>query len=238
MLIEENMKVKNVNDVNDKGKNAAEKARAHAIKVEVEQKSKECIEYFNKHKNEIPNIERLIQKLETDEKRGHIIHADCIKKLFEDKNFEITDVESNKNGFDIDIELNNNINLQIWHGASVSTHKVIEGKVSERGGVPTDWVKDEQKIFEKLNQLPHARYKLNQLPNDNFGLLICYYYHLGITILPEMLAKIPENKAIAELFPYTNECHLYYNPNFIYLETAKQIVTSLGFTVKEMQFKS
>ncbi|MCZ2845383.1 MAG: hypothetical protein O2U61_02635 [Candidatus Bathyarchaeota archaeon] len=201
---------------------------------EVKQKSNVYIQYFNRHKNEIPNIGRLIQKLEKDKKPGHIVHAYCIKKLFEDKNFQITDVELKKNGFDIDIEINNSINIQIWHGASASSYKILNGEISKLGGVEINWDDDKQNIFDKLNQLP----------NDNFGLLICFDYNLGINILPEWLTKIPKNKAIAELFytdygqGRTNECHLYHNTNFKYLEQAKQIVTSLGFPVKEMQFQS
>ena len=123
--------------------------------------------------------------------------------------------------------MNHNINLQIWHGASVSTHNILKGKISTGGGVESNWDKDENVINKKLKQLP----------DDKFGLLICWEYHLGTFVLPEWSAKIPNNKAIAKLYhtkygnEIQNECILYHPDNFKYFDLAKEIISALRFTI-------
>ncbi|RLI99632.1 MAG: hypothetical protein DRP06_03150 [Candidatus Aenigmatarchaeota archaeon] len=100
--------------------------------IEVSRASEEYIKYFEKNINKIPNIKKLIKILKKDKKAGHIFHAECVKRFFEGNKFKVTDMEVNYevNGItkDVDIELNHNINLQIWHGASVSVHKELKGK--------------------------------------------------------------------------------------------------------------
>jgi len=192
---------------------------------EMERKSQEYIDYFERNTARIPNIERLVKILKSDKNPGHIVHAEFVKRFFEGGVFKITDIEVKCKGIDVDIELEHDINLQIWHGASVSTHNIIKGKRSALGGVETDWVKDELKIKEKLNQLP----------NKEFGLLICYNFHIGIVLLPECINNIPDNKAIGELFhtkcdgTYQNEARLYYSSTFKYPSLAEKVISALGF---------
>jgi hypothetical protein len=130
---------------------------------EIERKSQEYIDYFEKNKARIPNIERLVKILKSDTKPGHIVHAEFVKRLFEGGIFKVTDIEVKAKGIDVDIKLEHDINLQIWHGASVSAHNVLKGKISALGGVETDWAKDELKIEEKLNQLPESVGKVDIL---------------------------------------------------------------------------
>ncbi len=193
---------------------------------EIEEKSQEYIKYFEKNKDKIPNIEKLIKILKKDKKAGHIFHAECVKRFFEGGKFEVTNIEINYkvNGMtkDVDIELNHNINLQIWHGASVSVHRELKrGKVS--GGIKPYWGEDKDVIDKKLKQLP----------DDKFGLLICWEHHLGISVLPDWLEKIPSNKSIAKLYQngIQNDSILYHSNNFKYLDLAKEVISALGFTI-------
>jgi len=39
------------------------------------------IQFFRKHKNDIPNIGRLIKILNSDPKPGHLVHAECVKRF-------------------------------------------------------------------------------------------------------------------------------------------------------------
>lgn len=198
--------------------------------AEVEKKSKEYIEYFEKNKDKIPNIDRLIKLLKSDKKPGHIVHAEFVKRFLKGGKFKVTNIEVKDRDTDVDIELNHNINLQIWHGASVSTHNILRGEISSLGGVETDWDKDKE-VIEK---------KLRQLPDNEFGLLICYNRHLGIVVLPEWGEKIPENKAIAELYHINygggnqNEARLYHSENFKYFDLVKEIISALGFSIKSI----
>ena len=199
--------------------------------VEIENKSKGYIVYFENNKDKILNIDRLIMRLKGN-RPGDIVHADFVKRFFEGDKFRVTDVEVTNNvnarTTDVDIELNHNINLQVWHGASVSTHNILKGKISPLGGVETDWDKDKEVIERKLKQLP----------DNEFGLLICYNRYCGINVLPEWEEEIPDNKAIAELYHVNygygiqNETILYHSDNFRYFDLAREILLALGFPIK------
>ena len=200
---------------------------------EINEKNKYYLVWLEKNKTKIPNCNRLIKLLKSDKKAGHVIHAMFVKKFVEGEKFEVTDVEKKYEKYDIDIELDNHINLQVWYGASVSTHNIIKRKISDLGGVETNLSKDEEKIKKKLRQLP----------DDNLGLLLCYNYHFGIVVLPDWEEKIPTNKAIAELFHINygngiqNEARLYYSENFKYFDLVKEILSSLSFPIKKIEQK-
>lgn len=208
---------------------------------EVNEKSEYYIKWLEENSSNIPNCEKLIGLLKSDKKAGHIIHAEFVKRFVEGGKFRVTNVEK-KNRHDVDIELNNSINIQVWHGASVSTHNIKKNLENEKpekrvingkeinikqwgGGVETNWNKDEEKINEKLKQLPDI----------GLGLLICYNYHLGIFVLPEWEDNIPVNKVIAELFHVNygkdiqNEARLYHSKDFKDSDLVKEILFSLGF---------
>jgi hypothetical protein len=187
----------------------------------------EYIDWLRQNGGKVPNAYKLITMLDRDPKPGHLFHAESIKRLVENR-FLVTDIEAKGKGLDVDIQLNGGINLQIWHGASVSTHNIEKGKVSSMGGVETDWTKDWKKIKSKLDQLP----------NEGFGLLICYDYKFGIVPLPEWADEIPPNKALAELqaVDYGNgprgESILYCSEDFKYIQLAKDILLALGYPIK------
>ena len=128
--------------------------------------------------NNIKNIDVLIDRIKVDPSNkkkvlhtGDVLHAEFVKRFIENGIFEVTAVEIKDNGYDIDIKLGEHINIQVWFGASVSTHNIIKGKHDALGGVASDFKKDEDVINKKLKQLPH----------NEFGLLVCYNNHLGIT---------------------------------------------------------
>jgi hypothetical protein len=180
------------------------------------------------NKGKAPHVDRLITILQRDPKPGHLFHAESIKRFIESGKFVVTDIEKKGKGFDVDIQLNGHINLQIWHGASVSTYNIEKGKVSSLGGVETDWDKDLQKIKSKLSQLPET----------GVGFLICYDYKFGIVLLPEWTNEIPPNKALAELQVVDygrgpqGESSLYFSDKFNNLQLAKEVLLDLGYPVK------
>ncbi len=186
------------------------------------------ISWLKLNKSKVPNADRLITILKCDPKQGHLYHAEAIKRFVEEGTFVVTDIEAKGKGFDIDIQLNGNINLQIWNGASVSTHNIEKGKVSNMGGVETDWGKDQQKIEAKLSQLP----------TEGLGILICFDYKFGIVVLPEWLDMIPPNKALAELqvVDYGHgpqgESAFYCSDKFNDFQLAKEILLALGYPIK------
>ena len=51
------------------------------------QEDKVYIQFFENHKNDIPNIDRLIKILKSDQKPGHLVHAECVKRFFESNVF-------------------------------------------------------------------------------------------------------------------------------------------------------
>ena len=181
------------------------------------------IKCFKHLTNKIQNISRLITLLEKDPKHGHLVHAELLKRLYEDKSFKITDVELKTNNKDVDIQLNNMINIQVWHGASIPTHNIIKGKISKLGGVESDWDKDEGKLFKKLNQLP----------DDNPGFLVCNDYHMGINLLPEWLKKIPDNKAVIQIYRnrynevITEYALLHCSEDFKFINLTKRLCSAL-----------
>jgi hypothetical protein len=189
---------------------------------------REYIDWLSLNKSKVPHADRLITILQRDPKIGHLYHAESIKRFVEGGKFTVTDIEEKDKGFDVDIQLNGYINLQVWLGASVSTHNIEKGKVSSLGGVETDWDKDLQKVETKLNQLPET----------GVGLLICYDYKFGIVLLPEWTDKIPPNKALAELQAVDygsgpqGESILYCSGRFNHLQLAKEVLLALGYPVK------
>ncbi|GBE18020.1 hypothetical protein BMS3Abin16_00608 [archaeon BMS3Abin16] len=189
------------------------------------------ITFFEHNKISIPNIELLINKLKNDRKDGHIVHAVFVRRFFEGSDFEVTDIEKH-NGYDVDIELDNYINIQVWHGGSVASHNIsrmMANSVEVSGGVPTDWDKDKKVIFKKLGQLP----------DNEPGFVICYHSGIGISFLPEWYPKIDDNKAVIG-------CHLeryglnvdvyemakiYACDNFKHGPLAIKICNALGFNL-------
>jgi len=170
-------------------------------------KVNEYLNYFEELKGEIPGIEKLINKLRKERnKEGHLVHAWLVKKIHESRKFTITAVEKNFNGYDIDIELDNAICIQVWHGASTGFYELMGNlkqaeekivKINNRevkvrswgGGVRVDWEKDKNKILDKFNQLPP----------QNIGFVLCYNRGSGICVLPEWLKDFPDNKALIEV---------------------------------------
>lgn len=187
----------------------------------------EYIQFFEKNRTSIPHVERLINILRSDLKPGYLVQAKITKIFFESDDFKITDIEVRTNK-DVDIELDGKINIQVWHGASVGSHNIRNGKVSKQGGVETNSEQDE-KVIKK---------KLAQLPDDKPGFVICEDNCPGIDVLPEWSEKIADNKAIFQIF-YSKrdndiqpDAFLHCSKKFKHMDLAEKIASALGVAIK------
>lgn len=185
--------------------------------------------WLESNKNKLPNVEKLIVKLRRNKgHEGHTVHGKLIKNIVESGSFTITDIENNADGFDIDVQLDNSINIQVQYGASVAWYNSERGFVSELGGVKTDWDKDEQKIFSKLKQLP----------NTGLGILFQFAYGTGSHILPEWKDNLPDNKVIVLAHMETDGkktygvADIFCSENFQDIDKVQKIVDAIGFTVR------
>lgn len=208
------------------------------------QKMSELANWFEQNQDKIPNADRLIHKLRHDQQLGHLVNAQFAKRLHEDGTYKVTDIEASTRIYDVDIELNGKINIQTWHGQSVAGH-IMEsqfdkkgrerniglGNISPLGGVKTDFDKDCQAMKKKLEQLP----------DDKFGVVLLLDRFVGVTVLPEWWMEIPDNKCVIKLnftsydIDFNNiygEAIVYHSDNFQQMEEAKNIIKSLGFNFK------
>lgn len=147
----------------------------------------------------IPHAERMIQKLRDNPTDGHLWHATVARQLYEDGTYTITDLEASSGAHDVDIQLNNAINIQVWYGQNVHGH-VIEKQFTESGrahnaknnyvtrlgGTHTDWDKDREAMFKKLSQLP----------DDKLGIVLLSAKFIDFHALPEWCDDVPNNKCV------------------------------------------
>jgi len=201
-------------------------------------------DWFEEHKEEIPNCERIIQKLRKNQLLGHLVNAEFAKRFFIDGVYKITDIEASNGIHDIDMQLDNRINIQTWHGQSTAGH-IIEsqfdeerkqkntqlGNISSLGGVKTDWEKDCQVMSKKLKQLP----------DDKLGIVLLLDRFVGVTVLPEWWEEIPDKKCVIKLsftsydVGFNNvygEAVVYHSNNFQQMEEVKKVINSIGFSFK------
>ena len=201
-------------------------------------------DWFEEHQSEIPNCDRLIHKLRKNQQLGHLVNAEFTKRFHEDGAYKVTDVEASDGTHDVDIQLDDRINIQTWHGQNTAGH-IIEsqfdhkgrernirlGNISSLGGVKTDWDKDCEVMSKKLKQLP----------DDKLGIVLLLDRFVGVTVLPEWWQEIPDNKCVIKL-NFTSydagfqnvygEAIVYHSNNFQQMEEAKRVIASLGFNFK------
>ena len=210
---------------------------------------------------DIPNVKKLIKILRSNPKEDHLIHAQFIKLFFNDGTYKITDVEKKSNGkpsTDVDIELDNTINIQVYHGTTPTNNFILNQDdpetinryleslniksdgilISPSGGVPASEDNNEKPLFKKLSQIP----------NDKLGIVFlmtkAFEYHL----LPESCNKIPKNKCVIifncskfnnllQAYEYLN-CDfeniegiatVFCSEDFQHIEEIKKIIKILGF---------
>ena len=200
----------------------------------------EIIAFLNQNLSEVPGTNHFIGRLKNRRNEDDFIHAQIIKRIYESNKFKITGIDlslqryNNDKGinekFDIDIELNNEYYIQIWHGASYSSHRVkeiMDSSKSYGGGVLSDFLSDRKKIDKKMQQLP----------NNNLGIVICYpRYGLGGDILP---SNIPKNKAFVEIMlvkaknGISELAGIFISEDFNYQDVVIAIVKSAGFTLRD-----
>ncbi len=196
----------------------------------------------------IKGVDSLIKKLKDDPSNGHLLHAQIALILNKSKKFQITHIERNEkinnHNIDVDIELNNNINIQVWYGQNLSQQITnclanakennvgINGKIYKikvrRGGIKT--VCDEDSDISK---------KIDQLPNKNLGLVICH--NLAMFISPEWVEQqLSENKAIVDIFynlfdkefsKIIGQSLIYCSESFKFINLTKEIFLEIGFPI-------
>lgn len=192
----------------------------------------ELAKWLEQNKNDIPNCDRLIQKLRNNRTLGHLVNAEFVKRFHENGSYKVTDVEASTENHDVDIELNKSINIQTWHGASVASHNIARGIASKLGGVPDDWDQNADTL----------RKKLNQLPDDKLGILLLLEAHTGFTFLPEWHQDIiPVNKCVISIHMESLEplvmgifpiAEIHVNKEFKDLDEAKKIIAAIGCNYK------
>ncbi|MBU2565336.1 MAG: hypothetical protein KJ655_03670, partial [Candidatus Thermoplasmatota archaeon] len=88
---------------------------------------KELISFLKGNLSSIPDTHKLIHKLNQKKPNdGDLVHAWLIERIYYSNQFEITGVELTGTNYDVDIELDNKINIQVWYGASYGSHRLLE----------------------------------------------------------------------------------------------------------------
>lgn len=194
----------------------------------MEDSNEEILNWLTSKKDKIPHVEKLIKKLRNGkEQEGHFVHALILRNIFESKKFPITDVEDDDGNYDIDIELDNSINIQVHYGASTAWYNSERGNVSSLGGVPRDWDKDKEVILKKINQLP----------TKDLGILFQVSRGTGMMILPEWIDELPNNKVIV-LTHYEQRgvimgvAEVYCSKEFEKEKKVTKIIQAAGYSVK------
>ena len=193
----------------------------------------DILRWVEVNRHTVPNLDRLYRKMVNGGTDGHYVHAYYARKLHGCGRYTITDIEATAGGHDVDIQLDDRINIQVWHGMNTYGHilksllkpddpqnmDVIRrlGSTTKLGGVPTDHEHDEKKI----------RAKLAQLPDDAPGILLLHGGPLSYDI-PIPPKDMPANKCIINVNSATGMAELHCSPQFRHLEDAKGVVGCLG----------
>ena len=219
--------------------------------IQTQEIMKQCISY-SKYFNDLPDREKSIPGMKSfikllckDFQEGHLLHAKLISKFLPSQKFKITQINKQiiDKKKDIDIELNQNINIQVWYGQNLSQQldnclssaqekkvqindKIIKIKVFS-GGIKT--------IRENDSDLGK---KINQLPDKNLGLVICH--NLAMPISSEWTEQLPKNKAIVDILNTAfgkdfskiyGQSHIYCSNNFKFSKLTKEILSDIGFPI-------
>ena len=106
-----------------------------------------------------------------------------------------------------------------------------EGNISPLGGVRTNWDKDYEVMFKKLNQLP----------DRNLGVVLLLDRFVGVDILPWWWEKIPANKCVVKLNHTSydagfenvyGEAVVYHSDNFKEMDEVRKMIDVIGFSFK------
>ena len=196
----------------------------------------EVLNWAKDSQGSVPNLDKLCNKLVSEGTDGHYVHAYYAKKLHECGRYRITDIEASTGEHDVDIQLNGNINIQVWYG--MNTHGYIMeaqlrsgtpksdaigkhlGTPTDLGGVPTNLEGDGKKILKKLAQLP----------DDTLGILLLHSGRFGywVPLDPE---DIPANKCILNINSIGSATGLHRPPSFSHSEEINSIAKCLDLHV-------
>ena len=161
-------------------------------------------------KSEMPGSQKLLKNIRHGETPGHIIHAEFLKLIYNTKKYKITAVEKNyeknEKSFDVDIELDNSINIQVWYATGLLNNLIMNQEDSK---TQTKY-RDKLKLSEHIpivseygdtyhsweNQQKEIMKKNNQLPNDKLGIVWLISQSLEYAILPDFFDHVPKNKCV------------------------------------------
>jgi len=214
---------------------------------EVTEEGEQMVKFLNSLKHYVPGVDKLIGKISNERNwKNHLVHAEFVKRIFEMGGFKITKVENNFNengkSYDVDIELNDSINIQVWNGASISNNKINNMKFGydSKGFIfhyTGDDLKEDRRVFTKK--------LMKQLPDNNLGILINLENQSG-TIDPEYLidkSEMPYNKIFIKLYhrlldsningPKFPEAEVFHSDKFKEMEIVKEIINQLSYTLKQ-----
>lgn len=196
----------------------------------------EVLSWAKDSQGSVPNLDKLYNKLVSEGTDGHYVHAYYAKKLHECGRYRITDIEASTGKHDVDIQLNGDINIQVWYG--MNTHGYIMeaqlipgtpksdaigkhlGTPTKLGGVPTNCEENEKKILKKLAQLP----------DDTLGILLLHSGRFGywVSLSPE---DIPANKCVLNIDSIGPATEVHCPPAFSHFEEINNIAECLGLHV-------
>ena len=192
----------------------------------------ELIRRLRVWQDDIPNLDRLIHKVDHNRTPGHILHALVVLRLCENQACTITDIENSDGDHDIDIQLDDRINIQCWYGGSVATN-IVENESSDKGrklnereqnitslgGVKTDPDKDEATMLKKLEQLP----------DDKVGVVLVYSKLMGLQFLMDC-QLIHHNKCVLNI-NHTSGPMLYHSDRFRGMAEAERLISYFGMVL-------
>ena len=85
----------------------------------------ELLDWTKKNSTCVPNLDRLYNKMATEGADGHYVHACYVRRLHACGRYRITDIEATTDEYDVDIQLDGRINIQVWHGMNTHGHIMV-----------------------------------------------------------------------------------------------------------------
>ena len=195
----------------------------------------ELLSWARDNRDSVPNLGRLYNKMVSEGADAHYIYAGYVKRLHECKRHRINGIGAPAGGHDVVIQLDDRINIQVWHGMNAHGY-VMEGELlpgtpksdavrrrlgvpTDLGGVPTDFEYDEKNICEKLAQLPDGTLGILLLCGGRFDYWV-----------PLQQEEIPASKCILNI-TNTGFTELHHSPAFGHLEEINSIAECLGLRI-------
>ena len=197
------------------------------------EKNKEIIrviKFLEENLRFIPGCNGFIDRLKKRNNQNDLIQALIIERYYIGGKFHITKIEHKPSvNKDVDIELNNLYNIQVWHGSTDIIHKAFRNESYRTRGINVNHEVNKRYILKKLNQLP----------DDNIGLVLIYHY-FGFGFDFDYYINqfdIPKNKAIVIIKRVENNigisesADIYISNNSKIEQIIKDIISGANFRI-------